>query len=363
MPTPSAQKWVVMVGTALEGRGGMSSVVATYRQQGLFDRAHVKYLQVHDEVSGLGKALLVWRGVLALLGWLLTGQVALLHIHTASGVSFWRKSVFALLGRVFACPVIVHVHGGEFLEFYQRSSPLGRWFVRWTLEGAARVLVLSDTWRQRLQTISPRLRLDVVANPVLLPTVVGVREASGRGVHFLFLGRLERDKGVFELLDAFSQVCVQFPDAHLVLAGDGDVAAVKAQVARLGLVGKVDMPGWVSGVIKSKLLRSADIFVLPSYIEGLPVSMLEAMACGVPVVVSRVGSVPEVLSDGVNGLMVEPKSVESLHKAMAFLAASATSRKQLGAAGQELVALRYGADGVCGHLMEIYATVLKEVLP
>jgi glycosyltransferase involved in cell wall biosynthesis len=349
-----------MIGTALQGRGGMSSVVATYQQQGLFEAAHVHYLEVHREVSGLQKALLVLHGLWALLGLLVRGEVGLLHIHTASGVSFWRKSLFATLGRLFGRPVLMHVHGGEFVEFYARTPALGRWWIRWVLEGAARVLVLSDTWQQRMQKVSGRLHTEALANPVVLPPQGTLVEQPETGVHFVFLGRLERDKGVFEAVEAFAQLVAQHPDARLTLAGEGDMAGVKAHAQARGVADKVHFPGWVSGDAKNQLLAQAHVFVLPSYIEGLPVSMLEAMAYGLPVVVSRVGSVPEVLTEGQTGMMVEAKSTASLHTALAALAASRELRCRIGRAGWDLVVERYSAQTVCQRLLSIYAQVSPE---
>lgn len=350
---------VVMVGTALEGRGGMSSVVASYRAQGLFDRAKVFYIETHREVSALGKLGLVFGGLLRLLRLLLTGRVALIHIHAASGVSFWRKSLFAVLGRLFHRPVIVHIHGGEFLEFYRGCSPFGRWFVRWVLEGAARVVVLSNTWAQRVGEISPRLRVAVVANPVALPAgEILPRDCAA--LNFLFLGRLERDKGVFELVDAFAALVKDFPEARLILAGEGERDAVLEKIAALGIGPQVELPGWVTGETKANLLAAASVFVLPSYIEGLPVSMLEAMAYGVPVIVSRVGSVPEVLLDGENGLMVEAGSVDSLREALFSISASPVLRKKLGDAGRALVERDFAANIVGSRVEQIYRDVLSQ---
>ena len=163
--TKSDAPHIVMVGTALSGRGGMSSVTASYREHGLFDRASIRYLETHREASVFFKLWLVLRGLVSLFSLLARGRVACLHIHTASGVSFWRKSLFALQGRLFGCPVIMHIHGGEFLEFFRRCPSLLRDYIRWTLEGSASVVVLSETWRDRLSEISGRLNTVIIPKP------------------------------------------------------------------------------------------------------------------------------------------------------------------------------------------------------
>lgn len=351
---------IVMVGTALEGRGGMSSVVASYQQNGFLDRAQVHYVEAHREVPVRRKVLLALSGLSRLARLLVSGRVSLVHIHVASGISFWRKSLYASLARLFGRPVILHIHGGSFLEFFYQCPAPARWLIRWQLEGAARVIVLSPTWEETVRQISPRLHFEVLPNPVALPKDAAVDSSRGAALNFLFLGRLEQAKGVFEAVRAFAQISGDYPHARLILAGDGDQAVVENLATELGINEKVVYAGWVSGEAKNRVLASAHAFILPSHIEGLPVSMLEAMAYGVPVVVSRVGSVPEVLEHGVNGLMIEAGNVESLRTAMAALAASQEMRSFLGKAGRSLVAAQFAADRVCLRLELIYAEVSRE---
>lgn len=353
----SSRRLVVMVGTALCGRGGMSSVVATYQAAGLFGRVPVRYIEAHREVSSFGKLWLVAFGLTQLLGLLLSDKVALLHVHAASGVSFWRKRLFIRLGQLFSRPVIIHLHGGEFLKFYRDCSARQQRLVRRTLESADRVVVLSWTWRDRIREISECLRIVVLPNPVVVPAESQLRD--GKEFRILSLGRLERAKGVFELIEAFALLRREHVCAVLTLGGEGDFHAVRQRLAELNVEGCVELPGWVVGARKEALLRSADAFVLPSHAEGLPVSMLEAMAYGIPVVVSRVGSVPEVVADGEHGLLTDIEDVQGVLTAMQQLVASSEARRRLGRAGRELVVSTYAADRVCTQLEGIYAEVLS----
>lgn len=352
------QLFTVMIGTALHGRGGMSSVVAAYRAAGLFERIPVRYIEAHREVSPGGKLWLLICGLTRLLAMLLRRQARLLHVHAASGVSFWRKLLFMRLGRFFSRPVILHVHGGEFLEFFRGCSRWQQALVRSTLEDTERVIVLSSIWRERIGEISQHLRIAVLPNPVAVPAEPVVRD--GREFRILFLGRLERAKGVFELIESFARLRREHANAMLTLGGDGDFAAVRQRLAELDIADSVELPGWVVGATKEALLRSADAFVLPSHAEGLPVSMLEAMAYGIPVVVSRVGSVPEVVADGKQGLLTDVGDVQGVLAALRKLAASPEERIRLGQAGRALVASTYAADRVCAQLEGIYTDVLSE---
>ena len=153
--------------------------------------------------------------------------------------------------------------------------------------------------RNWLAQLQANPNLVCIPNPVALPPAVAPR---GRRNVVLFLGRIETAKGIAELLDAFAGLRPGAPDALLVCAGEGDIESAGRQARRLGLGDSVRFPGWIDGEEKRAWLARAALFVLPSHAEGLPMSLLEAMAAGLPIVASAVGGVPDVVHDGVNGL-------------------------------------------------------------
>src|SRR5205814_3990716 len=122
----------------------------------------------------------------------------------------------------------------------------------------------------------------------------------------LFLGKLAPSKGIFDLLEAVAALRPDAADVRLVCAGDGDRIAVARYAERLGIADAVKFTGWVGPSGKRALLENAAVFALPSYDETLPMSVLEAMSAGVPVVASPVGGISEVVVDGVSGFLVAP---------------------------------------------------------
>jgi glycosyltransferase involved in cell wall biosynthesis len=216
---------------------------------------------------------------------------------------------------------------------------------------AWRVVVLSDSWVDRIGAIVPAENCVAMENPVVeWPLIKRVHEGE---IRFLFLGRLERDKGAYELIEAFARVCEQ-AQCRLVLGGDGELKSAQALANELGIETRIDFLGWVTGDVKRRAFSDADIFVLPSHIEGLPVSMLEAMHCGLPIVICPVGSIPEVLCDGKNALFVPPGEVERLAEAMIRLAVDPELRKRLGKAGRRVFAHRFSTDAVLPRLENLY---------
>jgi glycosyltransferase involved in cell wall biosynthesis len=183
----------------------------------------------------------------------------------------------------------------------------------------------------------------------------------------LFIAWLQQEKGVLDLLAAMPRVLRAVPEASFVVAGRGIAGgetpeSLRALAARLGVEGALRLPGWVTGPAKSVLLREADLFVLPSYVEALPVGVLEAMACGVPVVATRVGGVPDVIEDGVHGLLVEPGDPEGLARAMIALLSDDALRERVQQAAHRQVQARYSTRAVLAELEALYRD-LGVVLP
>jgi glycosyltransferase involved in cell wall biosynthesis len=146
----------------------------------------------------------------------------------------------------------------------------------------------------------------------------------------LFLGEIGQRKGIFDLLRAFRRVIEVNPGACLIAGGTGDIAAATDLARQLGIEAHVSFPGWVAGDAKHKLFARAAIYALPSHNEGLPVSILEAMAAGLPIISTPVGGVPDAVTDGVEGFLITPGDVDSLADRICRLLADEHLRQTMG---------------------------------
>jgi glycosyltransferase involved in cell wall biosynthesis len=345
---------LVMLGTAPETRGGIASVVKAYQAHGLFERWPIVYVPTHCDGSRARKLERAVSAFFSLTRHLLGRRVPVLHVHAASRASFWRKSVFMLLGVAARCPIVFHLHGGGFSRFYeQECSPLQRRVVRFFLDRAVRVVVLSGQWAEWMATATSNPNIVCIANPVPRPSKV---RAERRNM-VLFLGRLERAKGIYDLIEAFAAVRARVPDAELVCAGDGDLDAVARRAGELGMREAVHLTGWIGDVKKAELLASAAVFVLPSYAEGSPISLLEAMAAGVPPVASAVGGIPDLIAEGANGFLVQPGDRQTLATRLSALLLDPSLRERLGAAAADTVRERFDIDRVMTQLEQMYAAI------
>jgi glycosyltransferase involved in cell wall biosynthesis len=340
-----------MLGTATNG--GILAVVEAWSAQGLFERWPIDYLPTHCEGNALRKLLAALKALVSLLLTILRHGPVILHVHAASDVSFWRKAIFMAVGMSASCPVIFHLHGGRFAHFYQAEcGPMARRIIRFFLDRAASIIVLSEAWRDWVKSVSVNPEVVCIPNPVLEPAE---RTAPAARNTILFMGLLCRGKGIFDLLDAVRVLRASVPDVRLVCAGDGDLHAVVQHAKRLGISDAVKFPGWVRGAEKQAWMQRAAVFVLPSYAEGMPMSLLEAMAAGIPAVSTAVGSVPEVVTDGVDGFLIAPGDTAALERVLRRLLHDPELASRVGAAARETVRLRFAADRVLARLERVYA--------
>jgi glycosyltransferase involved in cell wall biosynthesis len=326
------------------------------------DAPEIRYIASHVDGPKLVKALAAFVGTVRLLWAILFWRAGIVHVHTASRASFVRKSSLAAMARLFGRKTVVHVHGGGFEDFFDGASAATRSAISATLARADLVLALSDVWKQRLARMAPGAEIRVLRNSVatddFAPLAATRADVPEDGGALLFLGALNRGKGVYDLIDAMEAVVRDRPGVVLELGGDQDVAEVERLVTEKGLSDNVRTLGWVRGREKLDAFARAHAYVLPSYCEGLPISLLEAMSAGLPVVTTPVGGIPEVVKHGVNGLMITPGDVRGLADSILTLLGDGALRETMGATNTELVRSRHDAGQVAGTLASWYNELL-----
>lgn len=342
--------------------GGMASVIGALGQSDLARQTHLALFDTSKKTRD-GRSL--WEGVQARLRlmreWrtlLRSHQADIAHIHTCSGLTFFLDGLLAALARREGCRVFLHVHGGLFDQFLDGLNPLMRAAARHIARRADWVIALSDDWRQRLSERLPSSRIAVVPNGVAEPAGTAVREPLAPTT-FVFLGLLSPLKGVPVLLDAVSRSNGQW---RVQLAGNegepGFADRLRADIAARGLTKRMQLLGPVVGPAKDRLLLQSDGFVLPSLAEGLPMSLLEAMAARLPVVVTTVGAMPEVIEHGRDGLLVPPDDAAALAAALDHLARLPREKAAaMGQAAYEKYRARYSVDAMAASLHKLYQDI------
>lgn len=185
---------------------------------------------------------------------------------------------------------------------------------------------------------------------------------GGRPRRFLFLGDLRKAKGVLDLVRAAGEARRQGSAGQVLLAGreteQGIGPALRSLIVAEGLEGTVRLAGFLTGAAKEQALADADCLVLPSYSEALPMAILEAMACGLPVIAASVGSIPSVIEDGVEGFLIPPGDADALARRMLQLSADAELCRRLGAAARLRVERQFSLDAMAGKILDVYRDIL-----
>ena len=336
----------------------MRSVVESYVRDGFVKQHNIVLICSYvDRGFVLRQFVLIW--ALIVYVWVLaTRKVSIVHCHAAMRGSFWRKLLFSMIARAFKIPTLFHLHGSEMKSFYASQSRWVQRIISRQLEQASRVIVLSDSWKAFVLSIAPRSRPIVVPNYVHIPDApTAIRPPT---ITLLFLGLIGQRKGVFDLLKAFAGARARHANLRLIIGGDGQIAKAAKMARELQIADVVTFAGWVDGPAKTALLETADIYLLPSHNEGLPVSVLEAMAHRLPVITTPVGGIPELITNGVQGRLVTPGDLVALENTICELAEDAELRRRFGEAGYERVSNYYSEAVVLPLLSRIYADVIRE---
>jgi glycosyltransferase involved in cell wall biosynthesis len=241
----------------------------------------------------------------------------IVHIHFCSRVDFWKHAICLSVSRSYGAKTIFHLHGGEFEAFFGDMKPLQKALTRRVFGLAHRVIALSSYWKAFLTELVPPDRIRILNNPIdcerLSPRP---RSPDPNNPTLLLLGRLGAEKGHYDVLKALPLVVTAHPLVKVLFAGGDDDHGATENLKRLaresGLSRNIEFLGPVSFDPKVELLRTATMMILPSYAENMPLSVLEAMAVRMPVIATRVGSIPEVLDDGKAGLLIQAGDWQAL---------------------------------------------------
>ena len=330
---------VVMLGPSLLQQGGMATVENLIINQpalGL-DIAHIA---THDEGSLTHRFLVFAMGLRQFLLSLIGHRCDVVHIHVSERGSVLRVGILVWLSALWRKPVLMHTHGCEFHVFFAQLPRLLRWWVALTFRSCAVVIALSDSWRDYYIEhcrLDPN-RVVVLLNPVQIPDNLPSRSPTAAPLKFIFLGRIGERKGAFDVIQAVAQLPPpQRQRLTLWLAGDGEVERANQLIQQLELQDSIQLLGWINSETRDRLLSQADVFLLPSQNEGLPVAMLEAMAWGLPVIVTPVGGIPELVTHQQHGFFVPPGDVDAIADAMQMLLTQDMLRQQMGLAAHQQV--------------------------
>lgn len=307
-------KRVLMCGNHPSNRGGMSSVIELIKSHD-WKSEGFELTFVPTYLPGSKMRTLCYYGFayVKVFFEFLTGKPDVFYTHMSAKGSFYRTSALVKLSQLFHVKCVVHLHGSEFKEWYNSETAAKKSEIRSMICRCGAFVVLGRKWEGYIRSIAPGANIVCISNAVDIPKMIASRNKEE--THFLYMGVLIPRKGVIDLLKAIKLMSEQKNLGNWVfdIAGEGPEEENLRHFAEENQIEQyVRFHGWVSGKDRDHLMKNADVLILPSYHEGLPVSILEGIRIGLPVISTTVGDVAEAVINGENGYLVEPGNIEKL---------------------------------------------------
>jgi glycosyltransferase involved in cell wall biosynthesis len=374
MAVATGRSRILLFGPQLSAVGGGPTHLRNMFASSLSDR----YELVHFEVGSRGRESpaseekvlsrllrLAWSPVL--LAWRIARlRPSLIHLNTSlNHKSFWRDLAYLIISKLFGRKVVVQIHGGS-LERFCSSSALLRSVSSAAFRSADAVVVLSSVEKGNFERIPNLKRLAVIPNAVDIDEYHcdPPRRHSGKVRRLAYLGRLARDKGLFEAVAAMRVITADpdLKDIELAVVGSGPATAELSHlIEELGLDGRVKLRDPMFGESKVRFLQESDVFLFPSYHEGLPYSVLESLAAGTPVIATRVGGIPDVVHDGIHGLLIEPRDPAQIVHAVRRLSADSGLVREMSRNCLSWARDGFGLERLSRQFDELYRSVIEGV--
>ncbi len=344
-------------------KGGMSTWVRNILASELTREYFLEFIATYVEDRPLIKLGVVLRAFFIFLCKLATLNFVLVHIHMSQKGSFYRKLIFILLAKAGRKKVLLHCHGSRFDQFYQKGPPWQKALIRWGLSLCNMVVTLSPQWMEFYSQMVEPAKLRVLENAIPLQNYQrppGYEKRLSKELIVLFAGEVGERKGAYDLLSIVPDLIRRVPQARVLLVGNGDPVRIGAAIHSIQLEDRLQWLGWVSPKEMIGIYHQADLFVLPSYHEGLPMAILEAMASGLPVVSTRVGGIPELIGNGENGFLINPGDRKALLRSLIALLCNSSLREEMALKNVQKIKEKYDIANYIEKLKSLYLEILGE---
>jgi glycosyltransferase involved in cell wall biosynthesis len=304
---------------APNSNGGITAVVKSLFKGGLDQYDNLIYHASTFEGSGIKKGLFFIKQYIKGIYLFSLFRPDLIHVHMSTNGSFVRKTFYILLGKLSSKKIIIHIHPTHFLDFIEKCNRFKRTIVLKILDMGDMIITLTYNMKKELHYYFKSKEIKVLRNPIVIDDFefidISVREKNS----LLYLGWIIEKKGVYDLLSAAPIVKKEINDFKLVYCGNKETNKLKNMIHSRGLSDYVQVNEWIDVKQKKRLLRTSNAIILPTYSEGIPNVILEAMASGLPIITCPVGGIREILKEPINCLYVKPGDINEIAQKIIML--------------------------------------------
>jgi len=347
---------ILTIGPNYHGnKGGIGAVIEVYSKH--FEE--FKFLPSYKVGNKLFKFIIFIGCIISLiLRLILDHKISVIHIHGASKGSFWRKRYFINLSKIFRKKIIYHSHGGGFKDFYSHSKRKNR--ILRTLNKCDVIIALSEQWKDFFISELCCKNVVIINNIISEPHVGKPNKLKNENiVKYLYLGHIYKAKGIFDLVEVIFENKELYKgkvEFHIA-GGMFEVDKLIDYISTHDLGSTIIFHGWVKGEEKISLLIDCDVYILPSYSEGLPISILEAMSYSMPIISTFVGGIPEIIEPMENGILIIPGDKRQLKDAIDFFILNHSMIESMGISSK-VRSQNYLPDAVTKQLKTLYSILL-----
>lgn len=299
---------VLMVGNSSSVKGGITTVINQFRNYD-FEKYDIKlkFIPTYKDNNNVIKILYFIIAYIRILISIIFYKPDIIHIHMSYKGSFSRAYIIQKLSILFKRKNIIHLHGSEFKKWYDSIADRKKEKVRLLLKNANEFIVLGNQWNDIIKEIEPNTNTIVLNNSVSIPET---KAKFKKAKTLLFLGVLIKRKGVHDLIESLRGI--EETNYKLLIAGTGSEEMVLKELVNKYNLKNIEFLGWIDTEEKERLLLESQFMILPSYNEGLPMSILESMSYGVPVLSTYVGDIPSVIQNEDNGYLFNSGNIDEL---------------------------------------------------
>lgn len=333
---------VIFIGDSRKMKGGVSTVMKTLETSSFWKEHECHWLQTQINSNIAMKLLYLLRGCLEAI-WKVP-QYDVVYFQTTAGPGMLTLLPIFLYSLLCKKRIITQLHMGNQIKSYAKDHMFQFW-----AKHSDKFVFLGKTWMEELKEDLPATtQTDYLYNPVPLHSCQTSYEK-----YFLYAAYFTQNKGCDVFLKAFRKVVDKYPEWKCIMCGAGETEWVESLVKEYGISDNVVMPGWVSGTEKDTLFKNAFAYCMTSYQEGLPMSVLESLSYGVPVISTPVGCLPEVLEEGRTSLFFDFGNSEKLSKRMMQLIEDEPLRQELSRQSYMLAKDKFSLESVISKLEKI----------
>jgi len=345
---------VLIIGPSIKNKGGIAVMTHQILENWNSNSISIKHLPTFINGLKIVKFFYTLKSLFIYLEILIFWKPDIIHVNFSTNASFYRKSIFIFFASLFSTKLILQCHAPDFDTFYENKHSVLQRFILMVLNKGNLLLVLSKQWEQYFIKLEIRISILTLYNAVSTPTI---KTSNKDQLTILSLGRLGVRKGTYDILKVIPRIIERHPSVQFWFGGDGDIKRIKLLLQDEPWKDAIKILGWVRGEQKSSILNKASIFILPSYQEGLPMALIEAMSYKLPVISTNVGGIPELIEDGVNGYLIHPGDIDSLEDRINKLIQSKSLRIRMGESGYQ----RFLADFQISILLKKLETIYKTI--